>query len=108
MKRRDHRLLWNLVEGAVVDAMRSHPDYFTARGEATAVASITKRIVGQLVGYAKGVLRDGRDSDSCAAARAKGQRDGVLAPRGDSDRSTPVGKAPGAILPGAASEGGAP
>lgn len=53
VKHRDHGRLWRLVEGAVVDAFRSHPGYLTAAGNRSAVQSITKRVVGQLVGHAK-------------------------------------------------------
>ena len=54
-----HAWLWRMVEGAVVDAFRSHPDYLTERGTASAVESITKRVVGTLAG-AKEVREDGR------------------------------------------------
>lgn len=53
MKQRDHRRLWRLVEGAVVDAVQSHPGYLTDAGRLSAVQSITKRVVGQIVGHAK-------------------------------------------------------
>lgn len=52
-KHRDHARLWRLVEGAVVDAFRSHPDFLTVSGHRSAVQSVTKRVVGQLVGHAK-------------------------------------------------------
>lgn len=52
VKAESHQQLWRLVEGAVYDAFRAHPDYLTARGERLAVQSITKRVVGQLVGHA--------------------------------------------------------
>ncbi|HMT45492.1 MAG TPA: hypothetical protein PKE59_00090 [Novosphingobium sp.] len=59
MKAEDHQLLWRLVEGAVVDAFRSHPDYLTPRGDDRAVESITKRVVGQLVGHANEARKRG-------------------------------------------------
>lgn len=52
MKAPDHHRLWRLVEGAVVDALQAHPDYLTPKGGRSAVESITKRVVGQLVGHA--------------------------------------------------------
>lgn len=64
MKHADHQRLWRLVEGAVVDAFRSHPDYLTERGERAAVESVTKRVVGQLVGHATEVREDGRSGGS--------------------------------------------
>lgn len=60
LRHQDHQRLWALVEGAVVDAFRSHPDYLTARGAQLAVGSITKRVVGQLVGHAQQTLAGGR------------------------------------------------
>ena len=62
IKRADHAALWALIGGAVVDAMRSHPNYFTERGLQNAARSITKRAVGQLVGAIK-TPRGGRESD---------------------------------------------
>ncbi|MCW1920847.1 hypothetical protein NX862_18975 [Rhodobacter sp. KR11] len=59
----DHQKLWALVEGAVADALRTHPDYLTARGAQLAAGSITKRVVGQLVGHAKETLAGGRLGD---------------------------------------------
>jgi hypothetical protein len=53
MRYRDHGKLWRMVEGAVVDALTTHADYLTAKGRRSAVQSITKRVVGQLVGHAK-------------------------------------------------------
>lgn len=60
MKYADHGRLWRLVEGAVVDAFQSHPDYLTDKGRATAVESVTKRVVGTLAGFAQEVRKDGR------------------------------------------------
>lgn len=70
----DHRLLWRIVEGAVADALLSHPDYLTAKGETAAVQSITKRVVGQLVGHA-------------TEARKRGP---VVASRAESGSTTPI------------------
>lgn len=60
MKRADHRRLWRMVEGAVADAFRSHPDYLTERGRRAAVESVTKRVVGTIVGAAQETRRGGR------------------------------------------------
>ena len=88
LKNADHVRLWNLVEGAVVDAFRSHPDYLTDKGSKTVVRSVTKRVVGQIVGHAKQTLRGGRfggwrgravvvdaapDPDSCQGSGWGGQ-----------------------------------
>lgn len=63
MKYRDHARLWRMVEGAVIDALKSHPDYFTPKGNKNAARSVTKRVVGQIVGQAKEALRRGRLGD---------------------------------------------
>ena len=60
MKYQDHQRLWRMVEGAVADALISHPDYVTERGADLAVESITKRVVGQLVGHAQQTRKGGR------------------------------------------------
>jgi hypothetical protein len=60
LKHADHARLWSLVEGAVLDAFNSHPDYLTDHGRQRAVGSITKRVCGQLVGHAKETLAGGR------------------------------------------------
>lgn len=59
MKAADHRRLWLLVEGAVTDALQTHPDYLTPKGAQSAVESITKRVVGQLVGHASEARKRG-------------------------------------------------
>ena len=46
----EHQALWRLVEGAVVDTFTCHPDYLTPKGRDHAAGSLTKRIVGQIVG----------------------------------------------------------
>lgn len=68
LKRADHVQLWNLVEGAVVDAFRAHPDYLTDKGAGVVARSVTKRVVGQLIGHAKRTLRGG----SCGNRRRGG------------------------------------
>lgn len=86
MKHADHAKLWRLVEGAVVDAFEAHPTYLTEHGLKSAVNSITKRVVGQLVGHAKGTLAGGRSGDCSreaaanslpASASSKGRAEGV-------------------------------
>jgi hypothetical protein len=67
LKHADHARLWSLVEGAVLDAFKSHPDYLTDHGRRRAVGSITKRVCGQLVGHAKETLAGGRGS-ACSSS----------------------------------------
>ncbi len=50
IKHSDHKAIWMAVEGAVVDAFNSHPEYLTKKGRSCVVESVTKRVVGQLVG----------------------------------------------------------
>lgn len=67
LKHADHARLWSLVEGAVLDAFNSHPDYLTDHGRRRAVGSITKRVCGQLVGHAQETLAGGRGS-ACSSS----------------------------------------
>ena len=60
MKRSDHLKLWSIVEGAVTDTFKTHPEYLTDRGQRSAVESVTKRVVGQLVGLAPETREGGR------------------------------------------------
>lgn len=81
MKHRDHARLWRLVEGAVVDAFRSHPGFLTEAGHRSAVQSVTKRVVGQIVGHAKERQGRGRPSPagggSCGGAEISGATSGA-------------------------------
>lgn len=60
VSRPEHVRLWRMVEGAVVDALRQHPDFITEKGRQSLVASVTKRVVGNLLGHAQQTLRGGR------------------------------------------------
>lgn len=50
-----YRQLWRVVDGAVTDALNQHPDYLTDRGlmHENCRRSITKRVVGAVMGYAE-------------------------------------------------------
>lgn len=65
MKYEDHCRLWRMVEGAVTDAFRSHPEYLTEAGARSAIESVTKRVVGSLVGHAQETRKGGRFGGSC-------------------------------------------
>lgn len=56
----EYRRMWRIVDGAVRDAFRMHPDYLVAKNERSARASIVKRVVGAVVSSAKA---EGRSSD---------------------------------------------
>lgn len=60
LKHADHQRVWRIIEGAVADACKMHPEYLTEQGRACMVPSVTKRVLGALVG--SGTLRGGRDS----------------------------------------------
>ena len=81
LKHRDHGRLWRLVEGAVVDAFHSHPDFLTVAGHRSAVQSVTKRVVGQIVGHAKQAQQRGRlhlpESGSGGGAEISGPHQGA-------------------------------
>ena len=66
VKAKEHRLLWRIVEGAVTDALLSHPEYLTGKGSQCAVQSITKLVVGQLVGHATEARKRGPSGASCS------------------------------------------
>lgn len=50
----DYHQLWRIVDGAVADAFAMHPDYLSLKGQSLrggAQQSITKRVVGAIMGY---------------------------------------------------------
>ena len=47
-----YRQLWRVVDAAVAEAFKAHPDYLTERGARLARQSINKRVVGAIHGYA--------------------------------------------------------
>lgn len=72
---RVYNQLWRIVDGAVRDAMEMHLDYFADK---RARASINKRVVGAVLGFAEQSAR-GRSGERPAAvtAPAKLQRRGL-------------------------------
>jgi hypothetical protein len=47
-----YRQVWRIVDGAVRDAFRQHPDYLSpCRREAEIRRSIVKRVTGAFLGY---------------------------------------------------------
>ncbi len=51
------RQLWRVVDGAVAEVFRAHPDYLTRRGSKMARTAFVKRIVGELMGYEAGAAK---------------------------------------------------
>lgn len=45
--------LWGVVDGAVVDAFKNHPDYLTAKGQRNARTSVVKRVCGTVLSFAE-------------------------------------------------------
>jgi hypothetical protein len=85
---RAYRQLWRVVDGAVFDALYTHQDYLTPKGQQCARTSINKRVVGSVLGFAEqsargrsgslpAVDRDGHanlsDPRMAAAAMSKGR-----------------------------------
>ena len=50
-----YRQLWRVVDGAIAEALRAHPDYLAPHGAKhdNARRSIAKRVVGAVLGYAE-------------------------------------------------------
>lgn len=67
-----YRQMWRVVEGAVADAFYSHPDYLSPKGRGMAASSITKRVVGAIMGYAEQSAQ-GRSEASARRASAADQ-----------------------------------
>ena len=63
-----YRQLWRVVDGAVFDALYTHPDYLTEKGRRSARTSINKRVVGAIMGFAEQSAR-GRSGEIPAAER---------------------------------------
>ncbi|MBB95618.1 MAG: hypothetical protein CML68_13635 [Rhodobacteraceae bacterium] len=70
VKRQDHAKMWRVIEGAVVCAFKAHPDYLTDKGRKSAVQSVTKRVIGHIVGLATEVRKDSRLGGSCTSGAA--------------------------------------
>lgn len=50
----EYRRIWRLVDGAIRDAIATHPDYFPNRKRIPPMrVSLTKRIVGSVFGWAE-------------------------------------------------------
>lgn len=78
--------LWRVVDGAVRDAFAAHPDFLTEKGKHCR-ASVTKRVVGNVLGFA---LAKGREAerdrqrastyDPACTANDAGKAAGVISP----------------------------
>jgi hypothetical protein len=61
--------LWRLVDGAIMDCVKAHPDYFNPKLVKTARRSLTKRVTGQVHGFATQAAK-GRSSREAACGPA--------------------------------------
>lgn len=64
LKHNKNRKLFRIIEGAVVDAMKQHPEYFTDKAGHSCVASITKRVMGAVLSNSDKVPRGTVDPPS--------------------------------------------
>lgn len=74
----DYHQLWRIIDGAVYDAFKAHPEYLEHGREKDARQSIVKRVTGAILGYAAQAvegrsglgrrLTSGRSVDGCARA----------------------------------------
>ena len=49
-----YRALWKLVDDALAETFRAHPNYLSEAGRTAAHVSILKRVVGKVTGELKG------------------------------------------------------
>jgi hypothetical protein len=63
-----YRQVWRVVDGAIADAIRAHPQHYAQPGEAR--ASIVKRVTGGILGYLA-QAGWGRSGKPPAAAKAR-------------------------------------
>lgn len=78
LKAKDHQKLWRIVDGAVASAFNDHPDYLTEHGQQKAVESISKRVVGALVGVYAESLADHGHGHACGGSFAMSELRPVL------------------------------
>lgn len=59
--------LWGVVDGAVVDAFKNHPDYLTVKGRASARKSVVKRVTGTVLSFAAQYAARGRPREPASS-----------------------------------------
>lgn len=65
--------LWKIIDGAVFDALKMHPEYLTDRGHRNARLSIVKRVTGAVLGYVTETsVAKGRSGEKPAAKSGNG------------------------------------
>lgn len=84
-----YRQIWRIVDGAVNEALKAHPEYLASKAKARTVRnSITKRVVGAITGYAEqsAWVRSGSssaDETADASLRASAMDEVVTGPSRD-------------------------
>lgn len=73
---RAYRQLWRVVDGAVFDALYTHPEYLTPAGKRWARQSVVKRVTGAVYGFA-GQSAQGRSGVSPAPDRVAADASGI-------------------------------
>lgn len=69
MQRTAYSQLWGIVDGAVADAFKCHPDYLTPKGRRSAKTSVVKRVTGTVLSFAE---------ESAKGLREQADKDGAL------------------------------
>lgn len=67
----DYIKLWRVIDGAVFDAFKMHPEYLTDRGHKNARLSVVKRVAGAITGFAAEAAK-GRSGKEPAAKQGNG------------------------------------
>jgi hypothetical protein len=65
-----HQQLWRVVNGAVLDAFNTHPEFLTRPGKKYAAISVTKRVTGTVLSFAVAAAKGQRQLPSSDEARA--------------------------------------
>ena len=68
-----YQQLWSVVDGAVVDALKNHPDYLTPKGRKSARTSVVKRVTGTVLSFAVQSTARGRINQPAATPEASFQ-----------------------------------
>jgi hypothetical protein len=56
----EYKAIWRLIDGAILDALKHHPEYIAPERQQAARNSIIKRATGNVVGYLAQAKRGGR------------------------------------------------
>lgn len=71
----DYHRIWRIVDGAVRDTFKHHPEYLTDAGHRSAQVSIIKRVAGALAGHVFREDQQGSGRDGSRNAYEHGRDD---------------------------------